>query len=223
MKKQKVKFINCFILDKSGSMGIIRDKAISGFNEYLQSLKSNKHDQNLSLVLFDTESIETLYKNVPVKEVKPLNERTYKPLGGTPLYDACVNTIESLEAEVSKMKGKVAVSVVIMTDGEENSSSEHDQKCLRDLVEHLQARGNYTFAYMGANQDAWANAAKMGISYGNTMAWASTAKGTQDAFRGLGQASALYMASAQKNSDLNVSMSIDNFFSGGDKDDSQPS
>ena len=76
---------------------------------------------------------------------------------------------------------------------------------------------------MGANQDAWDNASKMGISIGNTMSWNSTAAGTKNAFRGLAQASAMYMATAQKNSDLNMSMSLDNFFEGGDKDDSQPS
>ncbi len=218
-KNKKLKQIGCFILDKSGSMSTIRTQAIAGFNEYIDTLKKQKVNVDFSLVLFDTQSVERPYKNTPLKDVKPLSEETYKPMAGTPLYDACVETIEALNQEVEEMHNhgdkQIAVSVVIMTDGEENSSVKHDEKCLRDLVDKLSKKGNWTFAYMGANQDAWSNAAKIGISAGNTMDWASTGKGTAMAFRSLGNSSAQYAAQMSVNANNGGVLNSTNFFNNG--------
>src|ERR1035437_6725076 len=148
--KKQLKQITCFILDKSGSMSSIEKQAIAGFNEYIDTLKKSKVDVSFPLTLFDTIAVETPYKNVAIKDVKKLNSETYVPRGGTPLYDACVETIEVLNTEVESEHNhtdkEIAVSVVIMTDGEENSSTKHDEKCLRDLVYKLTKKGNWTFA-----------------------------------------------------------------------------
>lgn len=184
-----------FILDKSGSMDAVLDATISGFNEYLTTLKKSKEDVRFSLTLFDTISIDTPYVNVPVKKVKPLSRDTYNPTGGTPLYDAVVDSVEALYEEIGDAK-KTGVVITIMTDGEENSSRKHTQECLKKLVKKLEKKGNWTFAYMGANQDAWANAAAFGISAGNTMSWESSERGTDDAFRGVAMASMNYAAYA---------------------------
>lgn len=190
MKKQLPTLIN-FILDRSGSMESIRETVISGFNEYINGLKTSKAKKNLlfSLITFDSMGIEHPYKAVPILDVKPLTRRTFQPRAGTPLYDAAVNTIEDIAV---KAEAKQPVLVVIMTDGEENSSQEHDENCFKDLIEKLKAKGNWTFVFMGANQDAWSNAAKFGFDAGNTMQWASTTEGTKSAFRGLAGASANY-------------------------------
>lgn len=183
-----------FILDKSGSMDSIKKATISGFNEYLQSLKKSKEKINFSLTLFDSISIDTPYINVSVKQVETLSSKTYRPNGGTPLYDAVVESVEALHEKVKEQD--IAIVVAIMTDGEENSSKTHDEKCMRDLVEKLQSKGNWTFTYMGANQDAWGNAAKMGISRGNTMDWSADDEGSKDAFKRYALSSANYVAMA---------------------------
>lgn len=192
-KKGKETLIH-FILDKSGSMTSVWDATISGFNEYLQGLKNQKGSIRFSLTLFDTVSIEKRYNNVSLEEVKPLNRDSYIPNGGTPLYDAVISSVEDLCSQLKDSHKNPAVAVVIMTDGQENASKEHTEKCLKEIVELLEKTGEYTFAYMGANQDAWANAAKIGISSGNTMSWNSTMEGTGTAFRSLAMASADYAA-----------------------------
>lgn len=217
--KKNIKQVGLFILDKSGSMETIRRQAISGFNEYIQTLKAKKIEMDFSLVLFDSESIDKPYQHVTIKQVEPLTENTYQPRGMTPLFDSCVDAIEDLTVYTQKLKGKTAVSVVIMTDGEENASTRHDQKCLRDLVTKLTKQGNWTFAYMGANQDAWANASQYGITRGNVLGWASTDLGTKSAFRGLADATVNYCASVSASNGPSMSTS---FFSdlvknGGDK------
>ena len=191
-----MKTIANFILDKSGSMGSIRGDVIGGFNSYIEELKKQDADILFTLTMFDTESIDTPYLLTPIKDVQPLNEKTYRPNGGTPLYDAAVETIENIAARVKEMKGKKAVVVTIMTDGEENSSVKHNQKCLKDLIKKLEKKGNWTFAFMGANQDAWATAQSFGIARGNAMSWEASSLGSTNALRSLAQNTAMYAMSA---------------------------
>lgn len=216
-KLNKTKQITLFILDKSGSMGSIRQTAISGFNEYINVLKNNKVKNDFSLVLFDTESIEKPYFHTEMEKVEPLSEQTYKPMGGTPLYDAVVDAVEDLSNYVDEQSGKLVITVAIMTDGEENSSRKHDMKCMRELIEKLTAKGNWTFVYLGANQDAWANAANYGIKAGNVLGWQSDLSGTIKAFNSLANASVQYTANVARGVSATAA-----FFNGGDKNVTQP-
>lgn len=182
-----MKTIVNFILDKSGSMGSIKNDVIGGFNSYIEELKKGKasKDTLFTLTLFDTESIETPYLLTPIKAVNKLTHDSYRPNGGTPLYDAAVDTIEQIAERVEEMKEKTSVVVTIMTDGEENSSYKHNQKCLKDLIKKLEKKGNWTFTFMGANQDAWAKASSFGIAAGNIADWQASSIGSQNAFRSL--------------------------------------
>ncbi len=197
MKEQKQKTLISFILDKSGSMEVCQKATISGFNEYLHSLKKQKGDFLFSLTLFDIE-FKKRYLNSPLNKVEKLDEKSYIPDGSTALYDAAVETIESLSDEVDKMEIKPRVLVIIMTDGEENSSRKHDQECFRDLVKKLKTQENWTFTFMGANQDSWLNASKWGFDQGNVVTWSSdNAKG---AFAGLASSTMAYANSTDTSS-----------------------
>ncbi len=196
-----------FILDMSGSMESVRRQTISGVNEYIDQLKTKGGNIRFTLTLFDT-VMEKLYSNTPIKDVEHLTEKEYAPRGFTALYDAAVETIEEAATKVKGQK-KTSSLVVIMTDGEENSSQKHDDKCLKDLIKKLESDGGWTFTFMGANQDAWATAQSFGISRGNTMSWDSTAVGTKNAMRGLADATVMY-ASAM--ADLGGGGSMKAFF-----------
>lgn len=207
-----------FILDKSGSMESIKDSTIKGFNEYLSELKKSEDDIRFSLTLFDSDSIETPYLNVPVQKVNPLNKETYLPNAWTPLYDAVVDSVEALQKSMKSEKRR-AVVVAIMTDGAENASKKHNADCLRDLVKKLEKK-NWTFTFMGANQDAWATAQSIGIAAGNTMNWRSTDEGAKDAFKAYAMSSVNYAANL-RGIPMAASLNTKSFFSnGGDKDDS---
>lgn len=200
-KKTKPTIIVEFILDRSGSMESIKESTIKGFNEYLQGLKAKKQEVLFSLTIFDTQSIEHLYKLTPVKAVKPLNSETFVPRAGTPLYDAVVETLEKAAKDIQELKN-TAVLAVILTDGEENSSTKHDASCVRDLVKKLEKKGNWTFLYLGANQDAWKNASVLAMDTSNAVKWESTRHGSTMAFFSLtdatddftGQVNAAYVS-----------------------------
>ena len=167
-----------FILDRSGSMNECKEGTISGFNKYLKDLQKKKGHVLFSLTFFDTR-VDKKYTLVPLSEVKKLNSENYVPDGNTALYDAAIDTIEQVSEQVDGMReSKPTVLTVIMTDGEENSSVHHDRECLNDLISKLQKAGNWTFIYLGANQDSWDNARHMGFSSGNVANYQSSNLGT---------------------------------------------
>lgn len=178
-QNKKSKMIVNFILDQSGSMNTVKSATISGFNEYIQSLKNDSEGEyEFTLTLFNT-IVKTPYVAAPISSVEPLNTVSYQPDGGTALYDAVCMTINTVKGKVKDNEKSV---VVILTDGEENSSLKFTSRDFRDLVESLQAKGNWSFVYLGANQDAWNNANKWGFMHGNVVTYTSSLFGTQNAF-----------------------------------------
>lgn len=161
-----------FVLDRSGSMTSIKQSTLEAFNAYLDGLKVDPEGIKFSLILFDTEGIDTLYKNVPVIEVENLTGRTYVPRAGTPLIDAAFKTIRAVEKKVAEHAVAPKVVVCIQTDGEENSSREHTWEALSALIREKTEAG-WQFNFMGAGIDAYQQGARMGISAAQTMSYES--------------------------------------------------
>lgn len=194
-----------FILDKSGSMGSVHQSTIDGFNQYVSKLKEeNDADYRFSLTLFDT-SVTKKYSNVPLSEVERLHADNYRPDGGTALYDAVCETLMNTESSGEK------TLVVIMTDGEENSSRTHNENDFRNFVKLLKNTGRVSFVFLGANQDAWGNAQKWGFEKQNVAQYFSTSAGTQKAFEVVARGTSAFAMSA--------SNSTADFFSKNDQDE----
>ena len=184
-----------FILDKSGSMSSVRESTISGFNEYLKTLRNDRETEyTLTVTLFDT-MMERYVSSKPLESVEPLSEKTYCPGGNTALYDAACTTILAHE------EGKEKKLVVIITDGEENASQKYTQDDFKRLVTRLTIDG-WKFVYLGANQDAWANAQKYGFSAQSVASFNSTVRGTQNAFSNVAVNTVAYAASASTTADF---------------------
>jgi hypothetical protein len=158
-------------------MHSVRDATISGYNEFLLSQKNSTPDGGASftLVLFNT-GYDVMYESRPIEKVPDLNRVTYSPDGGTALLDAVGRTIASLDKNAAPGSRKL---VAIFTDGEENSSRVFKRDQIAHMIQERQERGDWTFLFMGANQDAWATAQKMSIHYGNTMSFNATPSGVR--------------------------------------------
>lgn len=158
-----------FILDETGSMQSVKGQTISGFNEYIKALKSSKENIRFTLTKFNSSKIEIVCDGVKIDEVKPLTSETYTPQSLTPLYDAIGKTIRTLE---TKLKKNNKALVVIQTDGLENCSNEYTRDAIFSMIEEKQNVG-WTFAFLGADQDAWETGQSLGIARGNTMSYLS--------------------------------------------------
>lgn len=180
----KTRIHNLIILDESGSMESIKRAAINGMNETVQSIRDaqKKHgDQEhiVSLVSFNSSEIKGIYDCVPVAEVKELTDKEYVPDCCTPLYDAMGLSLNHLRAKVND-EDKVLVTII--TDGEENSSSEYNSAAIKALVDSLKEKG-WVFAYIGANQDVLKVAQTISVT--NVMNFSSTDFGTASAIASL--------------------------------------
>ena len=164
-----------FLLDRSGSMESCWDDTIGGFNAFINDQKAA--GGTLTLIQFDHEYQVTCERN-EIDDVTPLTRDTYKPRGSTALLDAIGRLIKG-------WKGSSNPSVVILTDGHENASKKFTKAHIKDLIEQKTKEG-WTFAYLGANQDAFAEAGSIGIAPGCTMNY--DANRTPDAMRVLSAA-----------------------------------
>lgn len=156
------------ILDRSGSMKPTRDDTIAGYNEYLSGLRADKETEyNISLTQFDAPinvpELTITYIDRPLKDIADLTQADYDPRGNTPLYDAIGETIRRCESIVA---GRPVLCVII-TDGQENASTEFTLDKIKELIKAKEQDG-WTFTFLGANINAYEVGGAMGASAGNT-------------------------------------------------------
>jgi hypothetical protein len=146
--------------DRSGSMDAYREATIEAVNGYLATLRADPlaADTLFSLTTFDSEGIDAVRTDQPAKWVRDIQAREFEPRAATPLYDA-VGHILDIESRVP-VDGRRAI--VVITDGEENGSTRLSAARLEAAVKARQHEG-WIFLYLGANQDAFAQAAKIGV------------------------------------------------------------
>lgn len=214
--KSKPKTHVYMILDSSGSMSLIKDQAISHFNEQIQDLKSrsSEHDIDVSLVTFNAD-VSIKRRNQPVGKVETLSNVEYQPSGSTALYDAIGYGIEDVK-KYSKDLGQpnTAVLFLIITDGHENSSQEYNQANIKAQIESLQKNG-WTFTFMAANVNPMDIVYDFGVHVNNVASYNATPDGMRRATCRSVSASNGYFT-ARSAGELNV----DNFYEGLKDEDS---
>lgn len=154
------------ILDESGSMNEIKSDTIGGFNSFLKVNRDLPGEAKLTLVKFST-NYNIVYNGINIKEASDLNQSTYYPSGMTSLLDAVGKAIDEIGGRLSKTTEEERpekVLMVIITDGEENSSREYSLESIKEKITHQKDKYNWEFVFLGADQDAWSNGGSMGIS-----------------------------------------------------------
>jgi hypothetical protein len=183
------------ILDRSGSMQSIIQDSIGGFNTFLknqQDVKVGKAVMNIHL--FDDKH-EELVSLKPIEAVEPLTDKTYVPRGSTALLDAIGITLNK-----AFKKGAKNNIILILTDGQENASSEYTNEQIKKMIKQAEEK-NMEIVYLAANQDAFAvSRGLLGMTKGAAVNFAASAAGTQAAYADFNVATTRYRSSvADKN------------------------
>jgi hypothetical protein len=154
------------ILDRSGSMQSRKTDHEGGVQSFLEDQRAMAGDVRLTFVQFDTvDPCEIVYDRVPLDAVAPI---VLIPRGGTPLLDAVGRAVAHLQtAQIAAPATQTIVMVV--TDGEENSSKEWTLAQVKGLVSALE-QGGATVLFLGATLDTFQEAAAMGVAYAGTIA-----------------------------------------------------
>lgn len=176
------------LVDETGSMCGTEPHVVGGINEFVAKLASDANGTRVlaTLGMFDLHGndpvVRVKFDDIPVEEVDTLGPGDYSPRGATPLNDAVVRTIRSMDKRVKK--GHRAM-LVILTDGLENAS-ETSSRDVRKLIREREKRG-WEFIYLGANQDAWSESQKIGLAQaGKSFDFSGSPEGTRAALRASG-------------------------------------
>lgn len=178
MTDQNLTEIVC-ILDKSGSMATVVSDTVGAYNAFIAEQKKVPGVARVSLVLFNT-MVDPVYLCFPLPEVPELTTQVYRTMGGTALLDAIGTTINSVGDRLrgtpeEKRPGRVIV--MIITDGQENSSHYFSRDAIKAKIEHQKERYHWQFLYLGADPSTFDEAVSIGIVRGHTMVYQNSARG----------------------------------------------
>lgn len=147
------------LFDSSGSMEVLlkaHPTPVEIINEFIEEQKNLEGFVNLSLYFF-SDSFTPVIENKPVKNVESIKNEDYNPDGTTALYDAIGHVIKKFD------KNK-KVFMVILTDGEENSSSVFNSSDIHLMIKNKKEIG-WKFKFFGANQDTWKVGRRFGLDF----------------------------------------------------------
>lgn len=182
------------ITDRSGSMASVAEDAIGGFNTFLKEQQASKEGRCLmTYCQFDT-AYEIVHEARPIADMKPLDSTTFHPRGGTALLDAVGKTISDVGRRLKKTaedKRPGNVVVVILTDGEENSSQGYTLAKVQEMIKRQSKDYDWTFIFLGQGIDAFAAGHGMGLDMDDPNVFVGNM-----AAGGQGQQAAYFMASA---------------------------
>lgn len=175
------------IVDRSGSMQSIRKDTEGGIHAFTdkQLEGADGSRRTVSLYQFDTVH-DTVHDFALLEKVK---DYRLEPRGGTALLDACGFAIAEVGKKLADMPEDERpgyVMVVIATDGQENSSKEYTRTQVKKMITHQQETYDWRFTYIGANQDAFAEASSIGIPGASTLTYYGTSRSTGTAWASAG-------------------------------------
>lgn len=175
------------VVDQSGSMEPLRTDAIGGFNAFLADQKKQPGHANLTLVLFNTE-YRVVVDGQPIQDVPPLNIDTYVPGGMTALLDAmgkAINQTGTRLATIPEPDRPGKVILVVLTDGQENSSHEFSKAKIAEMVQHQEEKYGWKVIFLSSDLNAIRDASRGANAYvrlGCCAGFAADKAGTRAAY-----------------------------------------
>lgn len=183
-----------FIIDRSGSMSGLEDDTIGGFNAMLQEQQNVEGEAFLTTVLFD-DRYELLYDHVDIQCAAPLTRKDYTVRGSTALLDAIgmtIHKIKKIQHSASEESRAEKVLFIIITDGQENASRYYTADMIKEQIEYQKQKYGWEFIFFGANMDAIAEAAKIGIAADRARNYSADTYGTQSAYSAMSAMSSAF-------------------------------
>lgn len=176
------------LLDRSGSMSSMAADVVEGFNSLLaQQAAEGGVEARMTFVQFDSvDPQEVLVDAIPLAEVAPLSMHAFAPRGSTPLLDATGRLIGKAMTREKTVDTPESIVFATITDGLENASSEFELAAIKKLIAERTEAG-WTFVYLGADTDAYGEAARLGYDDRSTQSFAADGDGAKTAFEELGR------------------------------------
>lgn len=160
---ERTKDLYVVVLDESGSMTGTEHTTMGSLADFHAKQQNiSRADSPFKIFAFSTA--------VSVRFSATLGAKlsyAYKPDGGTALYDAIGHAVEDCKSVIASAAPDAKpddVYVIILTDGQENSSKSYNSDSIRRLIDEQQQQHDWKFIFLAANQDAMTAGTSMGIS-----------------------------------------------------------
>jgi hypothetical protein len=190
------------LLDRTGSMEGIWSEALGSVNAYAKEMAEpdggREIASRITLAVFDAQDglqFDVIRKGVDANRWRSVTNDDASPRGMTPLYDA-IGRIVTL-AEFDKPEKAV---IVIMTDGEENSSRELTNAGAKAALDRARKHG-WEVVFLGAEFAKFDDAEAVGQTSSRNMAVAKDQLG--NSMRGLAEKSKGYASGASPTVEFN--------------------
>lgn len=181
------------LLDRSGSMGQVQDEIQQGIDYFIKDQQTAEGEATFELYLFNDDLAHAI-KPSPLSTVERV---LLRPGGLTALLDAMgrsIGTTGKYLAGLPEQDRPDKVVFVIVTDGAENSSRRWNRTAVKMLVTEQTELYKWQFVFLGANIDAFGEAASLGIrregtstyDYGSTHSAFAAASGGTKVYRSPG-------------------------------------
>lgn len=203
------------IVDSSSSMSHLTQSTINGVNEQIDTIKKLQKEYKdqkyfMTFIHFNNE-ITVEYSNRPADRIERISEANYKCNGMTALLDALGTGIKNTDSFVKEKvnTGEASVVCVVITDGEENSSTEYNGARIKSMIKELEGTERWTFTFVGANIDVIGTATNLGFSTSNTIMFSSDVNSNDKLYKTMSKSfstrGANISANTYSSADMNLS------------------
>lgn len=142
----------CFVIDESGSMFNSIDDVKGGYAQTIAEQKKETDGQCAVSMYTFSNGVTKHYIGKDVNEVSPTLD--YNPGGMTAMNDGIGTAIDEIGKWLAGMPEEERPSqnmIVIMTDGQENASTEYSLKAVQEKIKEQTEKYNWTFVYLGTD------------------------------------------------------------------------
>ena len=146
------------VVDRSGSMSSLREEANGGIKSFVEKQKECVGTASLTIFDFD----DHFEEKVNLNNINDFNNYDLAPRGMTALYDSVCKAINITGQRLSVLpedEKPALVLVMVVTDGQENSSREFTKDKMVEMVKHQTDKYNWQFTFLCADPTT-ANIAK---------------------------------------------------------------
>lgn len=166
MSKEKVKVI--LVVDASSSMYPTKQETIDAVENLINEHRNLKGKKvRLQIYTFDS-SVKNLVPLTKLKEYNNTFATYYNPSGMTALFDGIGRAITENIDDTKFAK----TSLVILTDGQENSSQNFNKSSTTELINKVQDELGWDVTYLGAKADDFESfTGSLGIKSGKAIAF----------------------------------------------------
>ena len=174
------------LLDRSGSMGGLEAAVVKGAARFLDEQAAEQGKCRVTVAQFDSQDpFEVLIDSAAVSKADRHALERYQPRGTTPLFDAIGRLIGCADQRIARRaeagKQPEDQTVVIVTDGLENASTDYSAANINKHISERRERG-WAFVFLGANQDSYRESARMGFDRRNVQNYEASQVGLDEAF-----------------------------------------